>query len=105
MLDIKCIPACCPHREYIRTQTLFVACCADSEYLTGFKHELPEHSPQRAETNAHNKNNGRVPGACSMIHVMQAVGAPDTHTLFVRVGFCPLFDAEKAFCCDVFTDS
>jgi len=33
-----------------------------------------------------------------MIHAIQVAGAPGTHTLFVRVGFCPLFDRKQAFC-------
>ena len=38
-----------------------------------------------------------VPGACSLIHVMQAVGAPGTQTFPVRVGFCPLLSTRRRF--------
>ncbi len=36
-----------------------------------------------------------MPGACSMIHVMQTVVAPGIQTFFVHVGVCPLFEGKQ----------
>ncbi len=74
------------------------ACCADSDSLSGSSTNLSDihHTGQRPTRTIPKR--WSVPGACSLIHVMQAVGAPGTQTFFVRVGFCPLFHCKKAFC-------
>ncbi len=44
---------------------------------------------------AQQQNNGVCRTHCPLIHGMQAVGAPGTHTVFVRVGFCPMLTTRR----------
>ncbi len=78
--------------------------CAHSEYFPGSITNLFDvHQKGQRRTRTTIEIMEVCRAHVTMIHGMQTVDAPGTHTFFVRVGFYPLLEGKKAFCCHVFT--